>query len=105
MAAKKVTQTPTNPTGTAGALDVNTQLNMWEVVSDARLDIDDADQYYALADQNIVDTIEVAFLDGNSSPFMESQNGFNQDGVSFKVRIEAAAAALDFRGMCRNAGP
>jgi len=104
MAAKKVTQTPTNPSGTAGALDVNTQANQWEVVSDARLDADSAAEYYAAADPNIADTIEVAFLDGNDQPYMESQNGFTQDGVSYKVRIEAAAAALDYRGLCYNAG-
>jgi len=104
MTAIKVTQTPTAP-DTAGALDVNTQANMWTVVSDARLDADDAAQYYAAADQNIADTVEVAFLDGNDTPYMESMNGFTTDGVAYKVRIEAAAAALCFRGLARNAGP
>lgn len=104
MAALKVTQTPTNPSGTAGALDINTQANQWQVVSDARLDADSVTQYYAAADPNIVDTVEVAFLDGDDSPYMESKNGFTQDGVTYKVRIEAAAAALDFRGLARNAG-
>jgi hypothetical protein len=104
MAAKKVTQTPTNPSGDAGALDVNTQANQWEVISDARLDADSAVEYYAAADPNLADTVEVAFLDGNGEPYMESQNGFTTDGVAYKVRIEAAAAALDFRGLCYNAG-
>jgi len=103
MTAKKVAQTPTAP-DTAGDLAINTQANEWEIISDARLDADSAVEYYAAADPNQVDTVEVAFLDGNDQPFMESQNGFTQDGVAYKVRIEAAAAALDFRGLATNAG-
>jgi len=103
MTAKKVAQTPTAP-DTAGDLAINTQANEWEIISDARLDADSAVEYYAAADPNQADTVEVAFLDGNDQPFMESQNGFTQDGVAYKVRIEAAAAALDFRGLATNAG-
>jgi len=104
MTATKQVRTVTAP-DTTGDLTVNTQLNKWEIISDYRLDADDAAQYYGAADPNQADTVEVAFLDGNDQPFMESQNGFNQDGVKYKVRMEAAAAALDFRGLVRNAGP
>ncbi|MCH7882121.1 MAG: HK97 family phage prohead protease [Proteobacteria bacterium] len=103
MTARKVVDTPTAP-DTTGDLTVNTARNAWTIVWDARLDADSIAQYYGLADPAVADTIEVAFLDGNDQPFIESQNGFTQDGVKYKVRIEGAAAARDFRGMVRNAG-
>ena len=34
------------------------------------------------------DTIEVAYLDGNDVPYLEQQDGFSVDGVTFKVRID-----------------
>jgi hypothetical protein len=37
-------------------------------------------------------------------PYMESQNGFYRDGLEYKVRIDAVAAALDFRGLYWNYG-
>ncbi len=106
MTARKVIETPTAPIqGTnTGDLTVNTQANRWNLVSDQRLDADSTTRYYGLADQNLFDTIEVAFLDGQQEPYMESQDGFKQDGVTYKVRTEVAAAAMDFRGAVRNAG-
>jgi len=74
------------------------------VVSTARLDVDSTIKWYLLADPGMFDTIEVAFLDGQSSPFLESKDGWSQDGVEYKVRLDAAAAALDFRGVYQNSG-
>ena len=68
-----------------------------EVISDARLNGHAA--WYLLANQNMHDTIEVMYLDGNSSPVLEQQNGWNIDGTEFKVRIDAAAKAWDAKGM------
>jgi hypothetical protein len=50
------------------------------------------------------DTVEVAFLDGNQTPFLESQDGWKQDGVEYKVRIDAVAGAMDYRGLYQNDG-
>lgn len=49
-------------------------------------------------------TVRVIFLNGQQSPYLESQNGWNVDGVEWKVRIDAAAKALDWRGLYKNAG-
>lgn len=59
---------------------------------------------YLLADPAIAPVIEVAFLDGNQAPFMETQEGWNIDGTSWKVRIDYGVAAVDFRGAVTNAG-
>lgn len=76
----------------------------FETVADARLDSDDPLKWYAAANPNLFDTVEVAFLDGQQSPFLETQNGWSVDGVAFKVRLDAAAAPLDYRGLYHNDG-
>ena len=78
--------------------------NIATVVADPRLDADDAAQWYMAADPNVTDTVEVAFLNGNQEPALESRDGWTTDGIEYKVRLDAAAAALDFRGLVRNAG-
>jgi len=75
-----------------------------EVVSDARLDVNSAVKWYLGSDAQMFDTIEVGYLDGNPNPFMEQQNGWDVDGVEMKVRIDAAAKALDHRGLYQNPG-
>jgi phage major head subunit gpT-like protein len=74
------------------------------VVSDARLDAHSPTTWYLAADPNTTDTIEVAYLNGNDTPFLDQQDGFDVDGVKFKVRIDAGVKALDFRGLYKNAG-
>jgi len=70
-----------------------------QVISDARLA--DHNAWYLLADQNMHDTIEVLYLDGNQAPVLEQQSGWSIDGVEFKVRMDAAAKAWDHRGMVK----
>lgn len=74
------------------------------LVSDARLDAASTTAFFLAADQNTFDTIEVAYLDGNPNPYLEQQNGWTVDGVEFKVRLDAAVKALDWRTMYKNAG-
>jgi len=75
-----------------------------EVVSTARLDADDPLQWYLMANPNVFDTLEIAFLDGQESPYLETKDGWNVDGVEYKVRLDAVAGALDFRGLYQNDG-
>lgn len=71
------------------------------LVSDARLS---GTGYWLASDPVIHDTIEVAYLNGNSAPVLEQQNGFRVDGVDFKVRIDAGVKALDHRGLLKATG-
>ncbi len=59
---------------------------------------------YMFADPAIAPTIEVAFLEGEQSPFMELQNGWRIDGVEWKVRHDFGVAAVDYRGALIDAG-
>ena len=54
--------------------------------------------------QTAFDTIEVGYLDGVAAPFLDQQDGWTVDGVEYKVRIDAAAAPLEFRTMYKNGG-
>lgn len=76
----------------------------FEVISDARLDANSASIWYGTANQDMHDTVEVSYLDGNEAPTLEQQNGWNVDGVEFKVRLDAGVKALDFRTMQKNPG-
>jgi hypothetical protein len=75
---------------------------MAKVVADARLDVAGADKFFVVADPMMHDTIEVAYLDGNDTPYLEEQSGFEVDGISYKIRIEAGVAPMDWRNMIRS---
>ena len=66
------------------------------------LDDHDPKQWYLAAQKGR--TVKVYFLNGVQAPYLESRDGWNRDGVEWKVRIDAAAAAVDYRGLFRNAG-
>jgi len=78
--------------------------NAAEIIVDARLDAASLTAWYLLADPNRFDTIEVGYLDGIAAPFLDQQDGWTVDGVEYKVRIDAAAAPLEFRTMYKNPG-
>jgi len=75
-----------------------------EVLADARLDAASATAWYLLADANSFDTIEVGYLDGVALPFLDDMDGWSIDGREYKVRIDAAAAPLEYRTMYKNPG-
>lgn len=82
---------------------VNPVKNFVEPVFSDWLDDASAAAWYFAADK-INDTVEVSFLDGNDSPFLDQQQGWTVDGTEFKVRIDAGASVLDPRGLYKNAG-
>jgi hypothetical protein len=82
---------------------VNPLQNFAQYIGEPRLDDDSAVKFYMAAAQG-QDTIEVAYLDGIDTPYIEQQEGFTVDGVSTKVRIDAGVAPLDYRGLVRSTG-
>jgi len=82
----------------------NTMRGLFDVISDARLDTASATAWYGAADAGVTDTIEVSYLDGNHTPTLEQQGGWEVDGVEFKVRIDAGVAPLDYRSLQKNPG-
>lgn len=68
------------------------------------LDNNSLTAWYLAADTSQIDTVEVAFLNGQRSPYQEQRIGFDVDGLEMKVRIDVGAKALDHRGLYQNAG-
>ncbi|MCP5017265.1 MAG: hypothetical protein GY938_18655 [Ketobacter sp.] len=56
------------------------------------------------ADPASHDTIEVAYLDGIEKPFLDEKQGWNVDGVEYRVRIDAAAAPMEYASLYKQAG-
>jgi ATP-dependent protease ClpP protease subunit len=69
-----------------------------QVIGEPRLDDASATSWYLAAKQGS-DTIEVSYLNGVDTPYLEQQQGFSVDGVATKVRIDAGVAPLDYRGL------
>lgn len=80
---------------------VNPINGLLNIVTDARLDKSDKSAFYLTANEQ---TIEVAYLDGIDTPYIETQQGFTIDGVVTKVRIDAGVAPTDHRSMVKSSG-
>lgn len=59
---------------------------------------------YMFADPNVAPVLEVAFLDGQSEPVLETQNGWQIDGTEMKARYDYAVAGVGSEGAVTNAG-
>lgn len=90
--------------GPAGTLDPNIVRDTFEVWQNGRLDAADPKRWYGIANANFVDGIVVGYLDGNQTPYLEQETGFTVDGVAWKVRLDAAPAIGDWRGLILNPG-
>ncbi len=59
---------------------------------------------YLFADPGIAPVFEVAFLEGQTSPVLETRDGWDTDGAEMRVRFDYGVAAIDYRGGVTNAG-
>lgn len=75
-----------------------------EPIAEAVLDAASSTAWYLAASNGQVDTVEYCYLDGAEGPVIESEMGFEVDGVSFRARLDFAAKAIDHRGLYKAAG-
>lgn len=61
-------------------------------------------RWYAFAPPAQASAFEVAFLNGQTEPFLDQEETFNVDGLSWKVRLDFGVAAIDYRGAYTNPG-
>ena len=61
-------------------------------------------QWYLAASPDQVDTVEVCFLEGERTPFLDEEEDFDTDCRKYKVRHQIVAKALDYRGLLRSTG-
>jgi len=78
--------------------------NFAEVISDPYLDANSATAWYLAASAMEAPLIEVAFLDGQQTPYVASEEEFLSDAIRWKVRLDYGVAANDYRGGYKNAG-
>lgn len=73
------------------------------IVGERRLDEASPTGWYLLGDPNMCDCMVVGYLNGEKEPFMDSEQGFDIDGMRYKVRIDFGVAVLDYKGIYRGA--
>ncbi|TCT08298.1 prohead protease/major capsid protein fusion protein [Aquabacter spiritensis] len=76
--------------------DVNVFTSKLSVVVESRLA--DTGRWYLVADPAEVDGLEYAYLEGEPGPQIDTQAGFDVDGVKVKVRLDFGAGFVDWRG-------
>ena len=72
-----------------------------EIVDTPRLS---GTRFSLLAAADTAAAFEVAFLDGNDTPYLETAQAFDSDGGRLKVRLDYGVAGHDWRGAVTNAG-
>jgi phage head maturation protease len=75
-----------------------------EPIIEPVLDGVSATAWYLASNSGQVDTIEYCYLDGAEGPVIETDVGFEVDGLSYKCRLDFAAKAIDYRGLYKAAG-
>lgn len=86
------------------ASDVNPFSGLYTLIAEPRLDDNSATAWYMSADPSQIDTIEIAYLQGQAGIYTENRLGFEIDGLEIKARLDFAVKAIDHRGLFKNAG-
>lgn len=100
----------------ASAKAATASMRSLQIIAEARLDNGisnaavgatvggSATGWYLAASPSQIDTVEIAYLEGNRGVFTESRYGFDVDGMEIKARLDVGAKTLDHRGLLKNAG-
>ncbi|WP_242221689.1 prohead protease/major capsid protein fusion protein [Shinella zoogloeoides] len=88
-----------------------------EIIAEARLDngikkgaatasdiAGSALSWYLAASPSQIDTVELAYLEGNRGVYIETRQGFDVDGLEVKARLDVGAKTMDHRGLLKNSG-
>lgn len=70
-----------------------------EVVEEGQLDGTSTTGWYLAADNNVVDTVEITFLQGEETPVLDREDGFDTDTIKYKIRQSYGIKAIDYRGL------
>lgn len=84
---------------------VNPFAGSMQLIVEPRLsDVTAPQPWYVAADPAQVDTIEVAYLQGQRGVYIETKNGFDVDGMEVKARLDFVAKAIDHKGLAKHVG-
>lgn len=81
--------------------DVNPFQNAMQLIVDPRIT---GNKWFLAADPSQIDTIEVAYLEGEEGPEILETLETKADVVNLKVKHVVAVKAIDYRGLVYNAG-
>lgn len=76
---------------------INPLQNVVPIAKSQRLQAVSATDWYLINKE----AIEVSYLDGVETPFIDQMEGFNTDGIATKVRIDAGVNVIDYRGLLK----
>lgn len=83
--------------------EINTAGQALEVVVDPRLDAVSATAWYLAAAPSF-GTLEYAYLEGSAGPQVDTDYGFEVDGISYRCKLDFGCGISDWRGLYRAAG-
>jgi len=96
------------------ATNVNPFAGRLEVICEPRLEVGitigdasasgSATAWYLASSPDQVDILELAMLDGQEGPLVESRVGFDVDGLEIKCRHDVGAKVIDHRGLYKSDG-
>jgi hypothetical protein len=75
-----------------------------ETVVEPYLDSASTTAWYLAGNGVAADTVEYCYLDGSEGVFIDSEIGFDTEGIKIKARLDFGAKAVDHRGLYKNAG-
>lgn len=82
----------------------NIHHNVLTPIIEPQLESNSATAYYLAASPNQIDTVELAFLQGEEQPVLESEFDSSRDTYKYKVRQTFGVKAIDWRGLYKNPG-
>lgn len=74
------------------------------LIADPRLDASSETAWYLAADPKQIEGITRAYLQGEQRPYVEENDEFKRDVISWKVRLDFCAGVVDYRGLFKNTG-
>lgn len=83
---------------------VNPYASMLQVIAEPRLDSTSQAAWYLAASKAMVDMLEVSYLDGVQVPRIETEVGFEVDGIQIKCAFDFGFGVIDFRGLAKSTG-
>lgn len=103
MTIRQILESTADPDGANSGV-VNPMRGAFRLITDAQLDIANPEGYYAVADPNDVDTIEVTYLNGKRTPTLESRASWDTLGIEYRMFHDFGINIIDYRGMSYNPG-
>ena len=74
-----------------------------QLIIEPRLDsLIGPDVWFTIAEG--IETVEICFLNGQDTPYIEEDRPFSTDGLVLKARLEFGVAPMEWRGISVNPG-